>query len=78
MFVRVLLALALLAPLPALADALDAAIDAPLRSEKNRARDVYRHPGPMLGFFGVKPDSVVVEIDPGAGGYWTEILAPYL
>ena len=78
MIVRVLLALALLAPLPALADALDAAIDAPLRSEKNRARDVFRHPGPMLAFFEVKPDSVVVEIDPGAGGYWTEILAPYL
>ena len=32
----------------------------------------------MLNFFGVKPDSVVVEIDPGAAGYWTEILAPYL
>ncbi len=78
MLVRALFALALLAPLPALADALDTAIDAPLRSEKNRARDVFRHPGPMLAFFGVKPDSVVVEIDPGAGGYWTEILAPYL
>ena len=32
----------------------------------------------MLTFFGVKRDSVVVEILPGAGGYWTEILAPYL
>ncbi len=53
-------------------------IDGPQRAQKNRARDVYRHPGEVLTFFGVKPDSVVVEILPGAGGYWTEILAPYL
>ncbi|MDE3175867.1 MAG: class I SAM-dependent methyltransferase [Pseudomonadota bacterium] len=82
MFVRALFALALLVPLPALADALppglQAALDAPLRADKNRARDGFRHPGPVLGFFGVKPDSVVVEIDPGASGYWTEILAPFL
>jgi predicted methyltransferase len=32
----------------------------------------------VLTFFGVRPDSDVVEILPGAGGYWTEILAPYL
>ena len=57
---------------------LQAAIDSAQRAEKNRARDVYRHPGEMLAFFGVKPDSVVVEIDPGGAGYWTEILAPYL
>ncbi len=47
------------------------------RSEANRARDVYRHPVETLGFFGVKPDSTVVEIYPG-GGWYTEILAPYL
>jgi predicted methyltransferase len=47
------------------------------RSEANRARDVYRHPVETLGFFGVKPDSSVVEIYPG-GGWYTEILAPYL
>jgi predicted methyltransferase len=58
--------------------ALKAAIDAPQRAEKNRVRDVYRHPAEALTFFGVKPDSTVVEILPGAGGYWTEILAPYL
>ncbi len=76
------LALALLATLPAYAAepdaALKAAVDSPLRSEKNRARDPYRHPAETLAFFGVKPDSVVVEIDPGSAGYWTEILAPYL
>src|SRR3954447_7565765 len=81
MLLRPLVALALLAALPARADPVDpglqAAVDAPLRSEKNKARDPYRHPAETLAFFGVKPDSVVVEIDPG-GGYWTEILAPYL
>ncbi|MET0659644.1 MAG: methyltransferase [Steroidobacteraceae bacterium] len=41
------------------------------------ARDRYRHPQQTLEFFGLKPDSTVVEISPG-GGYWTEILAPYL
>jgi predicted methyltransferase len=58
--------------------ALKALIDGPQRSEKNRARDPYRHPAEALTFFGVTPHSVVVEILPGAGGYWTEILAPYL
>lgn len=82
MLLRTLAVLALLAALPAHAEPVDPglqkAVDAPLRSAKNRARDVYRHPGEVLTFFGVKPDSEVVEIDPGAGGYWTEILAPYL
>jgi predicted methyltransferase len=58
--------------------ALKAQIDGPQRSEKNRARDIFRHPGEVLTFFGVKRDSVVVEILPGSAGYWTEILAPYL
>ncbi len=82
MLIRALLVLALLAALPARAEPVDPglqkAVDAPLRSAKNRARDIYRHPAEVLTFFGVKPDSVVVEIDPGAAGYWTEILAPYL
>jgi predicted methyltransferase len=79
-----LIALALILPfaLPARAEpvepALKSAVDAPLRSEKNRVRDPYRHPAEALSFFGVRPDSVVVEIMPGGAGYWTEILAPYL
>ena len=56
---------------------LAAAIASPVRSEANRARDVYRHPLETLEFFGVKPDSTVVEVWPG-GGWYTEILAPYL
>jgi predicted methyltransferase len=82
MFLRALFVAALLAALPARADPIDpalkSALDSPSRAEKNRARDIYRHPGEALTFFGVKPDSVVVEIDPGGAGYWTEILAPYL
>ncbi len=54
-----------------------AALAAPHRSEANRARDVYRHPAETLAFFGVKPTDSVVELWPG-GGWYTEVLAPYL
>jgi predicted methyltransferase len=58
--------------------ALAALIASPDRTPANSARDAFRHPEATLDFFGVKPDSVAVEILPGSGGYWTEILAPYL
>ena len=48
------------------------------RSPANRARDAYRHPVEVLEFFGVTDNAAVIEILPGASGYWTEILAPYL
>ncbi|MGQ0559497.1 MAG: class I SAM-dependent methyltransferase, partial [Sphingosinicella sp.] len=57
--------------------ALKAAIAAPTRTPANVARDRYRHPYETLAFFGVRPDDDVVEIWPG-GGWYTEILAPYL
>ena len=57
--------------------ALTAAVAAPTRTEANRARDAYRHPYETLAFFGVRPSDTVVEIWPG-GGWYTEILAPYL
>ena len=57
--------------------ALAAAVAAPTRTEANRARDKYRHPDQTLAFFGVKPTDTVVEIWPG-GGWYTEVLAPYL
>ena len=41
------------------------------------ARDVYRHPKETLSLFGIRPDMHVLEILPG-GGWYTEILAPYL
>lgn len=47
------------------------------RSARNSARDVYRHPYETLRFFGLKPDMSVVEIWPG-GGWYTDIIAPYL
>lgn len=48
------------------------------RTERNVVRDVYRHPIESLTFFGVRDNSTVVEILPGSGGYYMEILAPYL
>ena len=48
------------------------------RSPGNVARDPYRHPAETLAFFGIRPDSTVVEILPGSGGYYMEILAPWL
>ncbi|WP_118857553.1 class I SAM-dependent methyltransferase [Sphingomonas mesophila] len=57
--------------------ALQAAVAAETRTAANRARDVYRNPAATLAFFGVKPSDTVVEIWPG-GGWYTEILAPYL
>jgi predicted methyltransferase len=57
--------------------ALAAAVAAPHRSEANKARDKYRNPAATLTFFGVKPTDNVVELYPG-GGWYTEILAPYL
>ncbi|MEZ5464130.1 MAG: methyltransferase [Lysobacteraceae bacterium] len=56
---------------------LDAAVDGFWRSSANSARDRHRHPGQTLTFFGVDSDMTVVEITPG-GGWYAEILAPYL
>lgn len=58
--------------------ALDAAIAGEHRSDENRARDRYRHPKETLLFFGFRPDMTVVEMLPGSGGWYTEILAPAL
>ncbi|EPX65403.1 hypothetical protein D187_000829 [Cystobacter fuscus DSM 2262] len=57
--------------------ALDEALSGAWRDPKNVARDVHRHPKQTLGFFGVTPDQTVIEITPG-GGWYSEILAPYL
>jgi predicted methyltransferase len=47
------------------------------RTPAYKARDEYRHPIETLNFFGIKDNMTVVEIFPG-GGWYTEILAPYL
>jgi predicted methyltransferase len=57
--------------------ALQAAIEGAWRTPEFAARDAYRHPAETLAFFGVRPDMTVVEITPG-GGWYAEILAPYL
>ncbi|HXQ31603.1 MAG TPA: hypothetical protein VN790_06525 [Steroidobacteraceae bacterium] len=62
---------------PSVDPALAAAIASPARSPNFVARDAARHPAEELTFFGLKPTQTVVELWPG-GGYWTEILAPYL
>ncbi|HEY0488609.1 MAG TPA: methyltransferase [Telluria sp.] len=58
-------------------DALKAAIAGKHRAPANVARDAARHPYETLTFFGIKPTMTVVELSPG-GGWYTEILAPYL
>jgi predicted methyltransferase len=57
--------------------ALNAAIASPERLPGAVARDPVRHPAEELTFFGLAANQTVVELWPG-GGYWTDILAPYL
>ena len=57
--------------------ALKAALAGPQRSPAFRARDAARHPYETLRFFGLQPTHTVVELAPG-GGWYTEVLAPYL
>ena len=57
--------------------AFDTVLAGDWREAKNRARDKYRHPRETLEFFGVKPGMTVIEIWP-SGGWYTEVLAPYL
>jgi predicted methyltransferase len=59
------------------AAALQAVIAGPHRSDADKARDKYRHPQETLTWFGIKDNMTVVEISPG-GGWYTDILAPFL
>lgn len=47
------------------------------RSPANIARNEFRKPVETLEFFGLEPDMTLIEINPG-GGWYAEILAPYL
>lgn len=71
--------LTLAVQLPSFAEdlGLKAAVAAPSRTKANAARDAARHPYETLNFFGIKPTMTVVELVP-EGGWYTEILAPYL
>jgi predicted methyltransferase len=67
-------------PAPAAEDAtaqLKEVIAGSHRTEADKARDQYRHPLETLTWFGVKDDMTVVELSPG-GGWYTDILAPFL
>ncbi|WP_299806851.1 methyltransferase [uncultured Shewanella sp.] len=57
--------------------ALETAVSSDFRQAKNSARDQYRHPEQTLSFFEIKPSDTVIELWPG-GGWYAEILAPYL
>jgi predicted methyltransferase len=64
------------APLPS-SPTLAEVVAGSQRTPAFKERDRYRHPLQVLEFFGLKPQMRVVEIWP-SGGWWTEILAPYL
>lgn len=65
------------APADAAAPGLEAAVAGSWRDPANVARDTFRHPAQTLAFFGVDATDTVIEITPG-GGWYAEILAPYL
>ena len=56
---------------------LVATVASPDRTAKDKARDKYRHPAESLSFWGLKPGQTVLDIQP-EGGYYAEIIAPYL
>ena len=57
--------------------ALAAVIAGNHRSTQDRERDRYRHPLDTLVWFGIHQRMTVVEVWPG-GGWYTDILAPFL
>jgi predicted methyltransferase len=56
---------------------LKAVVNGEQRSAEHKARDKYRHPVETLAFFGIRPNMTVVELWP-FGGWFTEIIAPYV
>ena len=58
------------------ATSLDSVLEMPHRAQ-SQLRDQFRNPAETLAFFEVKPHHSVVEIWPG-GGWYTEILGPFL
>lgn len=61
----------------AVQQALQSAIHGSWRTPAFVQRDKERRPLKTLEFFGIRPDMRVVEVWPG-GGWYTEILAPFL
>ncbi len=56
---------------------LAAALDSPMRSEQEKARDANRRPAETLAFMGLSDGMRVLELFPGTGWY-TKLLAPVL
>jgi predicted methyltransferase len=56
---------------------LQALVDGHHRSDDYKVRNDSRHPVKTLEFFGLAPDMTVIEILP-AGGWYTEIVAPFV
>ncbi len=63
---------------PATLTLIDRTLAGDHRSAANRARDIHRHPKETLAFFGLRQDLTVMEVWPGGGGWYTEVLAPVL
>ena len=57
------------------AQALDNILADTHRPEADRARDLYRHPKETLLFFGIRPETTVLEVWPEPGWY-TDVIAP--
>jgi len=62
----------------ATAAAIERVLASDHRSAEHRARDAERHPLETLLFFGMTPAMTVVEVWPGTGAWYTEVLAPLL
>lgn len=54
---------------------LKSALDADIRTDKEKERDRNRKPIDTLRFFGLRDDMKIVELIPG-GGWYTKLLAP--
>jgi predicted methyltransferase len=61
----------------AVEDKLKAALQAEVRTDKEKERDRNRRPISTLKFMGIRDDMKVVELIPG-GGWYTKLLAPVL
>lgn len=57
--------------------AVESALAAEIRSDKEKERDRNRKPLKTLEFFGIEPNMKVLELFPG-GGWYTKVLAPVL
>lgn len=57
-------------------DVLKQVVAGEWRSVDDKSRDASRRPFESLQFWGLKPGTSILEVQP-SGGWWTQILAPY-